>query len=365
MPLRGRAGSDVRGRIGDVDAALDVTGAIIASAAAGWAVVSWRLEGGSAGPVAALLVGSVAAALVAHRLALIVRWIVPALIAGGTLLLIAARLGGSFPSRALSGALGYDNASAALYLQAGAAALMVFAWWEQRYGLSHPMAVAGLLVFGLLAIAALDVNSRAVDALLALPLLALIPRRHWAVRATIAACGAVSLLALIVTVVLGLTYSPRGPASGVGGLAYRDLSSARPALWHDALNLMGSHPMYGVGPARFQVVSPIGSSDRDVRWAHNGFLQQGAEEGLIGLALLVALFVWGFVRLWLSAGPDRLTALAAAALAALSVQACIDYVLHFMALPLLAAALVGVGAAGIPSLDRSTEGRYERGFART
>ena len=85
-------------------------------------------------------------------------------------------------------------------------------------------------------------------------------------------------------------------------------------------------------------------------WAQNDFLQQGAEQGVLGLVALVALFACGFLALWANPGADAFVALAAVALAAVGIQACEDYVLHFPAIALTTAALVGAGIA--PHGDR-------------
>ena len=63
----------------------------------------------------------------------------------------------------------------------------------------------------------------------------------------------------------------------------------------------------------------------------------------ISSALLALLFVWGFARLSAGAPPDAVTLLSAASLAALGIHASVDYVMHFPAIPILAAALVGTG----------------------
>jgi hypothetical protein len=62
------------------------------------------------------------------------------------------------------------------------------------------------------------------------------------------------------------------------------------------------------------------------------------------LLLLAGLFAWGFARLGLLGAPDAPAIVAAGALAALGIHACVDYVLHFPALPLAAAALFGAVA---------------------
>jgi hypothetical protein len=65
----------------------------------------------------------------------------------------------------------------------------------------------------------------------------------------------------------------------------------------------------------------------------------------MGFVLLASLFVWGFARLAVTAPPDTMSALGAVALVALGIHASIDYILHFPAVPITAAALVGAAMA--------------------
>ena len=132
------------------------------------------------------------------------------------------------------------------------------------------------------------------------------------------------------------------------------LSTRRLTLWHESLQLIREHPLLGAGPGRFRLVSPTARSDPDAAWAHHEFLQQGVETGLPGMVLAVALVAWGFVTLWRVSGP--LSPSAAAALMAVGAHACVDYILHFPAVPIAAALLVGAGsAASRRRLDTRTE----------
>jgi O-antigen ligase len=162
-------------------------------------------------------------------------------------------------------------------------------------------------------------------------------------RASVALFASLFVASLTVTIVLGSAYSRTadpGVLQRVGRIA---VDEDRLALWHDAFVIMREHPQTGVGVGRYAFVSPIGSRDPDYRWAHHEFLQHGAETGVTGLVLLAAVFLWGFLRLWAVPAPGRLTALGAAALAALGIHACFDYVMHFPAIPVMAAALVATG----------------------
>jgi O-antigen ligase len=273
------------------------------------------------------------------------RLLLPALLAVG-IGVVALRFSGDLSAhRTLSGPLGYDNANAQLYLQGAIAALMAAAAWRRI-----PLRVVGVAAAAALAAATLAINSRAVDVLLLLPVGAVLLRSPRAVRTGVAVAGALVALSLVGSTILGLTYRSGSASSGVG-VADRELSTVRPALWHEALVLLRAHPLTGVGPGRFQLASPLARSDRDIRWAHNGFLQQAAEGGVPAFLLVVAAFAWGFVRFWLAPGADRVTALGAASLAALGVQACVDYVLHFPALPMVVAVLVGVASRSPAHLE--------------
>ena len=186
---------------------------------------------------------------------------------------------------------------------------------------------------------------------LLLPIAALAPRASAMARAAPFGCGLLFIVVLTATIALGSFYTPMDRSGLVDRVVDSTLTERRAALWHEALVIMAEHPIAGVGVDGFQVFSPTARSDPDARWAHNGFLQQGAETGVVGLILLVLLFVWGFVRLAATATPDAFSALGAVALAALGIHASVDYILHFPAVPLTAAALVG--AAGASQKRRS------------
>jgi O-antigen ligase len=143
------------------------------------------------------------------------------------------------------------------------------------------------------------------------------------------------------TVLLGVGYR-----SGADGPVVDALSERRLELWHESVQILLNQP-FGVGPGRFKDVSPTARRDADARWAHNEFLQQGVELGWIGLVLTVLFFIWGFARSWVVPDPDIVVALGAASLAALGIHACVDYVIHFPAVPLAAAAILG-SAQSVP-----------------
>jgi O-antigen ligase len=335
----------------DPGRALDLLGLGLLVAALIWTYVSGWVQGGQPDRVAELLVITAVAYVCGRVAASRSRLAVPGVVA---LLIAIAAVGfaSDLMSRGpLRGPLGYTNAGAALYLQGAVASLMVFA--GAKPGL-RAAALAAALAFSL---ATMLTGSQATNALLALPLVAMLGDSRRAAKKIILVFLALFLMALASTIVVGATHSQRASAEGITGVIDATLSSRRGALWHDAVVLMADNPIVGVGPGRFRYESPVARSDRDAAWAHNGFLQQAAEGGLPALVLAVSIVVWGFVRLLL-ARQARLASLGAASLAALGIQACIDYLLHFPVLPLVVAALVGTAAGTNPSLsDRQVEHR--------
>lgn len=78
----------------------------------------------------------------------------------------------------------------------------------------------------------------------------------------------------------------------------RDLSAeGRIKLWRDCLDIMIKNPVFGIGPRHFPLVAP------SYGWpfgkeAHTLWLQVGAEQGAMGLALLVSFYGLLCVQLW-------------------------------------------------------------------
>jgi O-antigen ligase len=146
------------------------------------------------------------------------------------------------------------------------------------------------------------------------------------------------------------------PRSGVvDRLVDATLSETRPRLWSEAFTLIRQSPVYGVGPHRFAETSPTALREPiDTRWAHHELLQFGAETGVVGLLLGLTMLLWCFAVFWW-AERDRGAAIAVLALAAVSIHSMVDYVFHFPAIGLVAAALVGSGSAA-PAARRKTTG---------
>jgi O-antigen ligase len=340
--------------------ALDAAGIALLLAGAGWAAISAALAGGSALPVAGVYLLTAVSFALGRVVSAGARWVIPVAVAGGIVAVAWVYRADLSNGGPLSGPLGYSNASAALYLQGTIAGLMLW-----KGGPNPPMRVLGLVLAGITGVATVSTGSQAANVLLLFSLLPVIRPIGRRVHGVIGASAAVLVSALLVSVLLGVAYQPASSGSGLDEVVADTLSGRRPALWHDALTQLSRRPLTGVGPGRFQFESPVARSDRDARWAHNGFLQQGAEGGVVGLAIILAIFAWGFVRLWVNPRPDAVSALGALSLATFGVQACIDYLFHFMALPIVVAALLGVAATPAPRassqlIEEDDAGRHVR-----
>jgi O-antigen ligase len=335
---------------------LDAVGLALLAGGVVWTYVAAREAGGRPTPVAALLIAAavtfVAALLIAARAGPLVPGTVAALVLAAEVS-FWPDLGAHGP---LAGPLGYTNASAALCLQGTVGAAMVAVevrTWQARV-------VATLLALALAAATVLT-GSQAATLLLLLPVSALVVRPGQVRRVVVALLG-LFLLVFATTVLIG-AIRPSATSGVVGRVVEEALSARRAALWDDALDLMARNPIVGVGPGRFREESLVARSDPDAAWAHNGFLQQGAEGGVPALVFTLSFFVWGFARL-ASASERRVVALGAASLAAVGIQASIDYLFHFPALPVVVAALVGTAVGAQPSSRSvSMEGPDERHLA--
>jgi O-antigen ligase len=124
----------------------------------------------------------------------------------------------------------------------------------------------------------------------------------------------------------------------------------RAASFHAAVEVFIHHPITGAGPSLPTLSWASGSGSSVYRYAHNEYLQVLAELGAIGGLLLAALLFMIIRRLYNAR--QRNGAVGAGALAAtttLAVHAGFDFVWHIPAIPLLAAALVGLASPEVPA----------------
>ena len=330
-------------------AGLTVAGIALFASSAIWATVTAVAAGSSSAAVTALILGSGLTLVLSVLLAAWRPELVPAGLVGGAVGLLLLDAEATLRSGPLQGPFGYANATAAFFVQAIVAALMVVVASRSAVPRVGGMVAAGAFVFVIFV-------TRSWTAAILLPLvvgITLLVERARGGRAAVVVSAGLFAAAVVLTIVLGASRLGSG-GGAVGEVVGGTISQNRVTLWNEALSLMVREPVLGVGPGRFATASPTAASDADLRWAHNEFLQAGAESGLPGFLLTVSIFLWGFAALWLGQ-PSRLVVLASAGLAAVGIHASVDYVLHFPAVTLAAAAVVGTGL-GADRLGARREG---------
>ena len=124
-------------------------------------------------------------------------------------------------------------------------------------------------------------------------------------------------------------------------------SPSRSNAASEALQLFRAHPAAGVGIGNVLITRTDPSGRLHVqRYVHNEYLQTLVEQGIVGFALLAALFLALARLLWLNRPRDRdrraLWAGVVAACAAAAVHAGFDFVWHVPVIPLTLAALIGL-----------------------
>ncbi|MGH8883817.1 MAG: O-antigen ligase family protein [Egibacteraceae bacterium] len=326
-------------RLRDAVDAVDLAGAALLTVTVVWIGLAAGAGNGDAGPVTVALAGAAAVAWIARQVTRLHGWLVPLLVYAAVA--IFAVDSGTPLTR--GGPLGYANASAALYFLAAAAALMVFVRCSRplvRVWALWAAVVAGVLPW---------LSGVVTAALLvcALPLALTSPPTRDKVRFLMAGGALLVFAVLATTVLLGASYG--GDRTGlVDRVVDATLSERRVQLWRDALAITESNPAFGIGPGRFDEVSPTALANPDTSKAHNEYLQMSAETGFAGFALSLGLLLWGFARLWSGPG-DGGAVVAAVALTGVGVHASIDYILHFTAVAVATAALTGAGSAAASS----------------
>jgi O-antigen ligase len=315
-------------------AILDLIGLALAALLAANAVVA---KHGDARPIIGVLVVTILALVCGRVLGSLHPAIAPGLVllvAMGAVL-IAGDIG---TDGRVEGLLAYSNALGSLFVQVAFAAVMFGA--ALRWKAPRVVAFIAAAAFGWLA----SRSSTAAGFTLGLLVVAApaFIRSRWT-RPAVVGSFIVFIAFLATTILLGAAYT-EGSGGGLNGAFRTAFTERRIVLWHDALTIMEDHPG-GVGPGRFARFSPTARADQDARWAHNEFLQMGAELGWLGFALTLLLFVWGFARLLVHPAPDPIVALGAASLAALGIHSSFDYVLHFAAVPVAAAMILGSAQA--------------------
>jgi O-antigen ligase len=325
------------------DAALAVAGVLLFLALAGWITQAGRVSGTGGLPDAGLILLTLAVYAFARIASAENGWELPLGIAAGGV--AVAFMGGESLLSNIDSPIGYANATAAFFVLATAAALMAV----ERCHLRAVRVAAGAAAAAF-AIVPIGNGSKAGAALLLLLPLGFFARGRRDIARRLVLLGMATVLLVIgLSAWLGVNYDPdTGETQATTAVAA--LSSRRVVLWHEAVDMMRADPLYGVGPGEFATNSATALRDEDAAWAHSAYLQVGAETGVPGLVLVIALVLWAFLRL-LRSELDVGAAIAAMALAAAALHAGIDYVWDFPVVPLTTALLVGIGCG------RGTEAR--------
>jgi O-antigen ligase len=315
----------------------DRLGVALATTFAAWTVISGVARSGNPWPQVALIVATAATYVVArtkgsHHLVFVASAIVVAIV-----IAVALSGRGAFFGGPLAPPLGYANANGALYVLGAAAAAIVATFGEGR-----AQRWLGRLLSIVMLVLAIVTMSKAAIVLAVVILVAAASARALG-RWVALVAPAVVLGAVATTVLLGATHG-----APILHVLEEGLTERRTTLWHEALDIVSTEPVFGVGPGDFANTSPTALADVDALWAHSAYLEVAAETGVVGLLLLVALIGWTYGALYRSRQDTRLVVIATAAVTALAVHAAIDYVIHFPSVVLIAAILVGL-ATGQPS----------------
>jgi hypothetical protein len=158
------------------------------------------------------------------------------------------------------------------------------------------------------------------------------------------AVGSLALLAL------GLSVPRWTGITAITGARLTVDDPERAASFSAALQVFDQHRLIGAGPSLPTLTWTTGTGSNVYRYAHNEYLQVLAELGIVGgvlLATLLATLLWRLYQRRRTGGAVSAGALAAAA--ALAFHAGFDFVWHIPAIPLLAAALVGLASPDAPA----------------
>ncbi|WP_079036734.1 O-antigen ligase family protein [Streptomyces silaceus] len=325
--------------------ASDATGGALLGACAVWALITAAVHGGH--PEGVLLaVLALAAGYAGGRIC-------------GALLPVAAPCAGALAGLGLALAaprlalgptspLGHTGATAALLILATGAACC--AAWAARTPAAR--LVLRLLAAGIAGTAAAlgSVVGFAGCALVLLCSLAVARMRGRTLG--IAGLATAALLMTGVSLAIADDALPDGLTAPLEG----QLGRQRMLLWRDALGLAGQEPVLGVGPGRFAETSPMVATDvlSDGK-PHSAPLQQISEQGLVGAALLAAVFCWLLFALWRSPRSTQVVLSAGAALTVLTAIAVVGNALSMTTVTTGVGLLAGIATAR-PLGDEPPEG---------
>ncbi|MFB7509056.1 O-antigen ligase family protein [Streptomyces broussonetiae] len=160
----------------------------------------------------------------------------------------------------------------------------------------------------------------------------------------------VSLLGLAVAAALvaGTAWALASDAlrGGLAGVLEGRLTAHRVGLWQDALRMADRNRGLGVGPDRFGELSPAASQTVPADGKpHSAPLQVAAEQGLVGVVLIAAVFCWVLHALWRTPRSTPVALTAGAALTALAALASVSNALSFTSVTAGAGLLAGWATA--------------------
>jgi O-antigen ligase len=316
---------------------VDATGVVVLGACAAWSQITATAHGGR--PEGVLLaVLALAAGYAAGRISGALLPVLAPCVVSLTALGLALGAPSTSAGPALVTPLGRTGATTALLaLSAGAACC---AAWTARGPLLRP--ALGLLAAAVAVTSAVLGPTTGSAACAAVLLCALA-----AARMSHRGLGLAGL-ALAVAGVTGASWAmagdvlPDGPALSLEG----QLGPHRLELWRDALGMAHREPVLGVGPGRFEDLSPtVARSLAPDGKPHSAPLQVAAEQGVIGVVLLASVFCWVLYALWRAARPTPVVLTAGAALTALAVVAAVGNALSFTTVTAGAGLLAGIATA--------------------
>jgi O-antigen ligase len=155
-------------------------------------------------------------------------------------------------------------------------------------------------------------------------------------------------MALAALLVTGGAWAVAGGVlpAGVSASLEGPLTRHRIELWRDALALARGDAALGVGPGRFEELSQaVAAAPLSDGKPHSAPLQQAAEQGVVGLLLLAAVFCWMLYTLWRTARPTPVALTAGAALTGVAAICAVGNALSFTAVTAGAGLLAGLATA--------------------
>jgi len=175
-------------------------------------------------------------------------------------------------------------------------------------------------------------------------------------RAQVAAlAGGVLMAALLVPAAMAVGV-PRTVAHFRLSLTSSDRVQAAKA----ALRVADAQPLSGAGPDRALLFwKTADGRTLVIQYAHNEYLQELAETGAVGAALLLVVLALAARMVWRgrqAAGSRATWAGVVAGLVALALHSSFDFLWHLPAIPLIGALLIGITAP--PSARREAPGQH-------